>query len=38
MHDASRWDLTPKEAKEIPKEVIHDKTEAYKIMLPKENR
>jgi hypothetical protein len=34
MHDVNKWELG-KDASTIPKQVIHDKVEAFKVMLPK---
>lgn len=36
-HDPHKWELSPKELSSLPKELIHDKAEAFKVMLPAES-
>ena len=36
LHDVNKWELTPSEASTVTKEILYDKTEAFKFMLPKE--
>lgn len=36
LHDPSKWELSSKELSSLPKEIVHDKNEAFKVMLPTE--
>lgn len=35
LFDASKWDIPKEVAVTLTKEVVHDKAEAFKIMLPR---
>ena len=37
LHDPSKWEIQKKEIQYIPKSSIHERTEAFKIMLPKDS-
>jgi hypothetical protein len=37
LHDPNKWEIPKKEIPYIPKPSIHERTEAFKIMLPKES-
>lgn len=37
LHDPNKWDVPKKDIPFIPKSSIHERTEAFKIMLPKES-
>lgn len=36
-HDPHKWELSSKELSTLPKQLIHDKVEAFKVMLPVES-
>jgi hypothetical protein len=35
LRDTKKWDLTKRDLENLPKSAIYDKSQAYKIMLPK---
>jgi hypothetical protein len=37
LFDTSKWDISKEVASTLPKDIIHDKAEAFKVMLPREN-
>lgn len=37
LFDLSKWDLTKEVASSLPKDIVHDKAEAFRVMLPREN-
>lgn len=37
LHDPNKWEIPKKDIPYIPKSSIHERTEAFKIMLPKDS-
>jgi hypothetical protein len=37
LFNLSKWDLSKEVASALPKEIVHDKAEAFRVMLPREN-
>ena len=35
MFDTAKWELSKEEISKLPKDILHDRVEACKIMLPK---
>lgn len=37
MRDPKKWELSKKDLENVPKSAIYDRTQAFKIMLPKQS-
>lgn len=35
LFDISKWDLSKEIATSLPKDIVHDKAEAFRVMLPR---